>query len=112
MVRTLSDLVKWLNLCRKAGAVQAGEQPVRKALALGNAEVVLVATDAGANTRKWTSRLTSPIESGLSKAELGAVFGRGTLSVAAVTNRQLGAKIREVLGGNIIGYDNNQVPPA
>ncbi|GHV34555.1 hypothetical protein FACS18949_10830 [Clostridia bacterium] len=102
-----NSVVKWLNLCRKAGAADAGEQPVRKALALGRAELILLASDAGGNTRKWVERLAKPLDIRMDKAALGAVFGRGTLSVVAITNAGLAAEIREILGGNIIGCNND-----
>jgi ribosomal protein L7Ae-like RNA K-turn-binding protein len=93
-------LNKWLNLCRKAGAVAVGDTAVKSALTLGDARLILLASDAGAVAKKIETLAARGgvrvLDAGAGKEELGQLLGRGTAAVAAITNRELaGAILKE-----------------
>ena len=92
-----------LGLARRAGRLAAGDHAVRYALQAGRAALVLLARDAGGACRRRFTGLAGragvPLVTYGSKAELGAVAGRGECAVLAVTDPGLAAAVRERLPG-------------
>ena len=87
------ELTKWLNLCRKAGAVATGADAVKKALKTQKAHLTLTANDAGAISRDVGPHTATD----LTKEELGLLTGRRETSVLAITNKELALKLKEIL---------------
>lgn len=80
-----------LGLAKKAGRLEVGEEPVGAACRSRRACVILLASDAAANTIRRAAHfgeagkalwLTVP----LTKAELGRAVGRATCAMAALTD--------------------------
>ena len=88
-----AELTKWLNLCRKAGAVAAGADAVKKAIRTNKAYLTLTAKDAGAISRDVGPHTATD----MSKEELGVLTGRRETSVIAITNKELALKLKEIL---------------
>ena len=93
-----------LGLAKRAGRVVSGEFSTEKAVKTGKARLVLVASDASANTRKMFSDMCAwykvPILVFARKAELGHAIGQEMRASAAVTDenfaRTIEQRIREI----------------
>lgn len=87
-----------LGIARKGGFVQIGDDPVSEAVAEGHARLILVAGDAGEHTVRRSANLaavhSTPVVSlENDKASLGAVFGRASVALIAVTDINLALHI-------------------
>lgn len=91
-----------LGIARKAGKLEAGEEPVGAACRGRQAKVVLLACDAAANTVRRAAHfgeagkvlwLTVPF----TKAELGRAVGLASCAVAALTDAGLASALLEKL---------------
>lgn len=85
-----------LGLARKAGKLEIGEEPVGAACQKRQAKLVLLAADAAENTVRRAQRAAQAadapcVRTDLSKAELGAGFGRASCAVLALTDHGLAA---------------------
>jgi ribosomal protein L7Ae-like RNA K-turn-binding protein len=89
----------WVGLARKAGKLVAGDALCEDALARRKAWMIIVAADAGPNTRERFSLLCEKAGVELvlfgTKAELGQRLGRDAYAVAAVLNRSFAGQIRK-----------------
>ena len=89
----------WLGLARKAGRLVAGDALCEDALARRRAWMIIVASDAGANTRERFCALCEKAGVELvlfgTKAELGQRLGRDAYAVVAVLNRSFAGQIRK-----------------
>ena len=89
----------WLGLARKAGKLVAGDALCEDALARRKAWLIVLASDAGANTVERFGALCEKagVERILfgTKAELGHRLGRDTYAVIAVLNRSFANQIRK-----------------
>lgn len=98
----MDSIASLLGLAKKAGRLEAGEEPVGAACRSRKACVIVLASDAAANTVRRASHfaeagkvlsLTVP----LTKAELGKAVGRATCAMAALTDIGFAAS----LGGKL-----------
>lgn len=94
----MDSISSTLGLARKAGRLEVGEEPVGAACRSRRARVILLASDAAANTIRRAAHfgeagralwLTVP----LTKAELGRAVGRASCAMAALTDRGLAASL-------------------
>ncbi|MCL2084787.1 MAG: ribosomal L7Ae/L30e/S12e/Gadd45 family protein [Oscillospiraceae bacterium] len=97
-----AELAKWLNLCRKAGALPVGAAAARASLKSGKALLTVTASDAGAAIVREMETLSRDrgvplLRAGIRKKELGVLTGRGATAVMVVTNSELALKIQEIL---------------
>lgn len=91
-----------LGLARKAGRLELGEEPVGAACRSRHARLVLLASDAAANTNRRAAHFGEAgdvlwLELPFTKAELGFLFGRGSCAMLAVTDAGFSASIVEKL---------------
>ena len=92
-----------LGICRKAGKIAAGEEPVGTEVRAGHARLILVAHDAADRTFR---RARSFSETGkcafirvpFTREEMGAVLGRQTCALAAITDVCLAQSFVRALG--------------
>lgn len=87
-----------LGIARKAGRVEIGELPVSAAARGHKARLILTASDAAPNTIRQVSNLPGNaviLSAPYDKAELGAVLGRASCAVLAVTEARLALAIAE-----------------
>lgn len=83
-----------LALARKGGIAELGEEPVGGAARGGKAYVILVAKDASDHTWRRAKSFAAGTEQQCvrlpwTKDQLGAVIGRDTLAIAAITDVQM-----------------------
>jgi len=91
-----------LGLAKKAGRLEAGEEPVGAACRSRQARLVLLASDATPNTRRRAAHFGQAgdvlwLEAPFSKAELGGILGRASCAMAALTDAGFAASIAEKL---------------
>lgn len=94
----MNDVLSLMGLAKKAGKLELGEEPVGAACRSRKARVVLLASDAAANTVRRAAHfgqagqvpfLTIPF----TKAEIGRMSGRSTCAMSAVTDAGLAAAL-------------------
>lgn len=89
-----------LSLCRKAGALITGFEPVRESVLQGQAYCVLCASDASPRTQRHTKELCEGLcdyyEMALSKETLNQITKKPT-AVFAVTNPELANLCRQAM---------------
>ena len=83
--------LNYLSLARKAGKLEAGEEPVGGAARAQHARLVVVASDASDHTWRRAKSFVAGtgqecIRLPYSKDELGATIGRQELAIAALTD--------------------------
>ena len=91
-----------LGLARKAGQLEAGEEPVGAVCRARHAKLVLLASDAASNTRRRCAHFGQAgecpwLEIPFTKEELGAVLGRGSCAMLALTDAGFSASLTEKL---------------
>ena len=91
-----------LGLARKAGRLEIGEEPVGAACRARQARLVLLASDAAANTNRRAAHFGEAgnvlwLEVPYSKEELGFHLGRGSCAMLALTDAGLAAAVTEKL---------------
>ncbi len=91
-----------LGLARKAGRAQVGEEPVGAACRARTAKLILLSADAAPNTCRRCAHFGQAgnalfLETPFSKAELGAVFGRSSCAMLALTDAGFAAAALEKL---------------
>lgn len=96
--RTLS----FLGLMKKAGRLEIGEESVTDSADRGSAQLILSAADASGRSRRSAaiiseSRGVPLIILPFSKDELGAVLGRGSPGMLAVTDIGFAAGLAEIM---------------
>ncbi len=86
-----------LGFAQKSGNVVSGEQAVEGAVRRGRVQLLLIATDASANTRKKFSNLASthglPVLSLTDMESMGQWIGKARRSVIGVTDTRFAASI-------------------
>ena len=88
----MSDaILSLIGLCKKAGRLEVGEEPVGAAARARHARLLLVASDAAANTRRRCAHFAEAgavpwAELPFTKEELGGTVGRSSCALAAVTD--------------------------
>lgn len=91
-----------LGLARKAGRLEIGEEPVGAACRARQARLVLLASDAAANTNRRAAHFGEAgnvlwLELPYSKEELGFSLGRGSCAMLALTDAGFAATVTEKL---------------
>ena len=104
-----SAVTRLLGIARKAGRVEAGEEPAGAAARSGHARVILVACDAADNSVRRAAHFAGGakipwLRTPLSKAELGGAVGRTSCAMLAVTDFGLAAAI----AGKLAAADPDQ----
>lgn len=96
-----SEALRLLGLALRAGRVTAGEDLCREAVTAHKARLLLLASDAGENTRRRFGRLATEklplISLEQDKSALGAALGRDTCAVCAVTDLGFASRIAALL---------------
>ena len=97
-----NGLTGLIGLCRKAGKVEVGEEPVSIAARTHKARLILFAADAADNTRRRGDSLAQTgncpaLTLPLTKAELGGAVGRESCAVLALTDVGLAAAVTKKL---------------
>ena len=91
-----------INLCVRAKLLVSGETRCEKALAKGEAKLVIISRDASDNTKKkFTNKAFYygvPVVFFGGKQELGKLTGGGLVSSACVTDHNLSGLIADALG--------------
>lgn len=87
----MADARRLIAMSRKAGKADVGEQPVLEAIAARKTRLVLISSDAADNTvRRMKNALSDThISSAVlpyNKDEMGALFGRQSCAVCAVSD--------------------------
>lgn len=97
-----ADALRLLGLAQRAGAVVAGVQPARRSVRLGEARLILKATDA---SRVQLSKLAGtlgnqPVPQAClgDRATLGAALGRSPVSAVVVTEASFADELIRRLG--------------
>ena len=88
--------LRLLGLAARAGALVYGTDLVRRAARAGKVHLAIVASDISENTREKLGALGPGgviVVPGPDRGELGALVGRGPLSVVGITDAQLAARI-------------------
>lgn len=91
-----------LGLARKAGRLEIGEEPVGAACRARQARLVLLASDAAANTNRRAAHFGEAgnvlwLELPFTKEELGFHLGRGSCAMLALTDAGFAAAVTEKL---------------
>ena len=90
----MDPILSMLGICRKAGKIQPGEEPVDAAVRARDARLLLLAADAADNTARRCARFAEVgqclwLRIPESKYELGRALGRSSCAVLAVTDTGL-----------------------
>ena len=85
-----------LGLARKAGRIEVGEEPVGAACRARKARLLILAHDAADNTIRRAGHFaeagnTVCVTSPFTKDQIGAVMGRGSCAMAALTDAGMAA---------------------
>ena len=85
-----------LGLARKAGRIEVGEEPVGAACRARKARLLILARDAADNTVRRAGHFaeagnTVCVTSPFTKDQIGAVLGRGSCAMAALTDAGMAA---------------------
>ena len=85
-----------LGLARKAGRIEVGEEPVGAACRAHKARLLILACDAADNTVRRAAHFAEagnvlPVTSPFTKDQIGAVVGRSSCAMAALTDAGMAA---------------------
>ena len=98
-----------LGLCKRSGNLEAGETAAEQAVRKKNAELLILAGDASANTKKKFRNSAAYygiafVEAG-NKEELGRAIGTEQRSIIAVTDKGFADNLKTLAGVNIKEFD-------
>lgn len=87
----MKELLSTLGLCKRAGMLVVGEEPVEAAARAKDARVLLLAADAADNTVRRCRHFAEAgqclwLKIPFTKAELGRATGRSVCAIAAITD--------------------------
>ena len=87
----MDDLLRTIGLCKKAGRLEAGEEPVGAACRTRQCRLLLLAEDAADNTHRRADHFAAAGQCQMlvvpyGKEELGAAVGRTSCAMLAVTD--------------------------
>ena len=108
----LNRELSMLGLSKKAGKAAIGQEAVSDAIRHGYAKLILIASDASANTKERFERLSSGedkvthVVTPFTKQEIGNILGRAECAIAAVCDPGMAATIASQLAsrGDPDGY--------
>ena len=97
-----------LGLAKKAGRLEVGEEPVGAAARARQAELILVAGDAADNSRRRAVHFAEAggapwVQVPFTKEELGAILGRKSCAMAALTDTGFAAALLAKLSAQDAG---------
>lgn len=101
----MSNPLNYLALARKAGLAELGEEPVGAAARAGKAYVICVTSDASDHTWRRAKSYAAGTEQqcirlDATKDEMGAVVGRTSLAIAAITDPSMALAMVQALGSD------------
>ena len=87
----MHNILTLIGLCKRAGMLEAGEEPVEGAARAKNARVLLLAADAADNTARRVKHFAEMgsclwLRVPFTKAEMGQILGRTSCAIVAVTD--------------------------
>lgn len=93
-----SSVLPLLGLIKKAGRLEIGEEPVGACARARQAKLILVAGDAAENSRRRASHFAEAggvpwVDVPFTKAEMGAMMGRTSCAMAAITDAGFAASL-------------------
>lgn len=106
-----NNLLSLLGLCKRAGMMEVGEEPVEAAARARDARVLLLARDAADNTARRVRHFSEEgaclwLRVPFTKEELGRAVGRTSCAVLAVTDIGFAANIvRRLAAEDPVRYD-------
>lgn len=98
----MDPILSMIGICRKAGRIEAGEEPVDAAVRARDARLLLLAVDAADNTARRCAHFAEVgqclwLRIPESKYELGRALGRGSCAVLAITDTGLALAVAQRL---------------
>ena len=98
----LEKALHLLGIAQKGGNIAIGEEPVGAAAQGGKARLIILASDAAGHTQRRAASYGALHQSPVitidaDKDALGAMFGRGSVAMAALTDIQLAKRFLEQL---------------
>ena len=98
----MDPILSMIGICRKAGRIEAGEEPVDAAVRARDARLLLLAADAADNTARRCAHFAEVgqclwLRIPESKYELGRALGRGSCAVLAITDTGLALAVAQRL---------------
>ncbi len=86
--------LQWLGLARRAGAVEIGFEQVERAARDGGLDLLIVASDAGADGIGKLERFDRPTVRAFSAEEIGRALGRSSLVYVGLRPGRLADRLR------------------
>ncbi|NLO48129.1 MAG: hypothetical protein GX111_07425 [Clostridiales bacterium] len=107
----MDKILSFLGMCKKAGALETGEEAVYAATRKGKAVLILTASDASDNTVKRAANLSawSQIEKAAlpyEKETLGEMLGKRVCAVITITDLSMAASFAEKLAAGYEEYSD------
>ncbi|NLL38465.1 MAG: 50S ribosomal protein L7 [Clostridiales bacterium] len=98
----MDKLLSFLGICKKAGAIEIGEETVGAVVRKGRAVLILTASDAAKNAVKKAENYARSgncvlIQLPYTKQTLGEMLGRRVCAIMAVTNLSMAVGLAEKL---------------
>lgn len=98
----MDPILSMIGICRKAGKIEAGEEPVDAAVRARDARLLLLAADAADNTARRCAHFAEVgqclwLRIPESKYELGRALGRGSCAILAITDTGLALAVAQRL---------------
>ncbi len=98
----MDPILSMIGICRKAGRIEAGEEPVDAAVRARDARLLLLAADAADNTARRCAHFAEVgqclwLRIPESKYELGRALGRGSCAILAITDTGLALAVAQRL---------------
>ena len=98
----MDPILSMIGICRKAGKIEPGEEPVDAAVRARDARLLLLAADAADNTARRCAHFAEVgqclwLRIPESKYELGRALGRGSCAILAITDTGLALAVAQRL---------------
>lgn len=98
----MDPTLSMIGICRKAGKIEPGEEPVDAAVRARDARLLLLAADAADNTARRCAHFAEVgqclwLRIPESKYELGRALGRGSCAILAITDTGLALAVAQRL---------------
>ena len=98
----MDPILSMIGICRKAGKIEPGEEPVDAAVRARDARLLLLAADAADNTARRCAHFAEVgqclwLRIPESKYELGRALGRGSCALLAITDTGLALAVAQRL---------------
>ena len=98
----MDNLISFLGLINKAGKLAIGEEPVGTACRARRARLIIMASDAAANSQRRAAHFAEAgqcpcVTIPLSKGEVGGALGRSSCAMAAISDVGFAAALMKKL---------------